>query len=331
MTKTAKKAKQPKATKALANVPRRRLNVTQNPMSAQEAALLQLVADPCHAPLVNGYGLSTTGIVQRFVDFKYLTPGNTDAVVLLFNPADLRAGNFGGVAVSQGAYSAPVNFVRSSAPGSAFVIANADSVSTLAACISVAYVGPLMERKGFVGVCQAPWHVLNDIMYSTTVTPTELLKYCQSVGPVPSHSVEVKWSPGSGNYTGANQVSTAQEATGAISDNGLMVVLTGVDPAQFMFRIVNALEYAPKFTMGQPAARVTKQIPPGVGSRIISTLDRAGHWWHNLGDAAASAARLGSSVLYGAGNAIRLARGGAAIASHLLKPAAATALLALTG
>lgn len=292
------------------------------PMVSPEARLLKLIADPCGAELVHGFATSMEGVVQRFN--RFITPAATTetAFAYIFNPASHIATG-GAAAITQKlavGTGAPTN-VQTGGPGEAFLEANSDYAAPLAACVEVLYTGKLVDRQGYIGVCQVNAQVALDIASGTTDLPT-LLTYCQHVAPVPSHSVEVKWSPSIRNFTSQNATSEGGSST---QDNCIIVVAVGVEPSKFVAKFTTVYEYLPKFTLGLPAPRVTKTIPVGAGERIVSALDRAGTWWHNLGNAAAAAYRMGGSAIYAAGQVGRTVRA----AQSALGPA--TALLALTG
>lgn len=294
-------------------------------MPSAEQKLLNLITDPCGAELTHGYALTTEGVVQRFN--RFITPVATTetAFAYLFNPNSQTTGSiYQKLATGTGVPTT----ISASGPGEAFIEANADYVAPLAACIEVLYTGKLVDRKGYIGVCQVNGIVANDIQASTTDLPT-LLTYCQHVAPVPSHSVELKWSPSLRNFTAQNGNS---ESLSPFPDNWLMVVAVGVNPTDFVVKFTSVYEYAPKFALGLPAPRATRSIPIGAGERIVSTLDRMGVWWHNLGNAAAAAYRLGGAMSYGVNQAARTvtAYGGAARAA-LEMGRAAVPLLALAG
>lgn len=292
-------------------------------VSTGDDKLLKLIMDPCSAELTTGYALSSTGLVQRFT--RYITPAVTteNAFAFVWNPTSQ------GTAITQKTATGlgvPTN-VSTQGPGEAFFESNADATATLAACIEVLYTGTLVNRKGYIGVCQANWNVLAAIAAGTTDLGT-LMSYCQAVSPIPSAAVELKWSPSLRNFVMTN---TTDEG-GSSTDNALMVVAVGVSPNDFVVRFTAVYEYVPKFTLGAPAPRVTKSIPVGVGERMITRLDAAGHWWHNVGSTMDSLNRLGNQVVYGAGQAFRFARGVgrvATAASRAIGPS--TALLALAG
>jgi len=311
----AKKGKRQMARAA----PKRRAPVRQL-VESYESKLLKMVVDPCGAELVPGLGLPTSGICQRFT--KYITPtviAGNDNFAIVASPnnqspssgVDVKTSTGLGVAVNSGTGN----------PGEAFLEANAEAVAVLGYCIEVMYTGKLVDRKGYIGVCQAPWAVLNDIQAATTPLP-DLLSYCQSVSPVPSNSVELKYAPTMQSF--AQNAFTLE--TGQNSNlNGLMVVVIGVDPTQFVVKITAAVEYIPKQINGIPAPRPTKSLAVGTGERVVTALDRMGHWWHNLGSVAGAAYRMGGNMVYGATQAARFVR---ATQQTL---GAATTLLALTG
>lgn len=315
MVKTTQKKKMSRKSRKNGQRPPRGI-----PALSNEQKLLNLVLDPCQAELANGYALTTTGIVQRFN--KFVTPtavGGTDAFAFIWNPSSQNTtAIYQKLAIGTGAPTT----TTMGGPGEAFLEANADSVAPLAGCIEVLYTGSLMNRKGYIGVCQANLGNVLDAASGSTDLPT-LLGACQAVVPVPSSTVELKWSPSQRNYTANNNAT--ENSGGYLYDNALMVIAIGVNPNDFVVKFTGVYEYTPKFTLGQPAARVTRPIPPGVGERIITTLDRMGHWWHNLGTAAAAASRMGAAAVYGVGQVARMVSTG----RKLIEPAVAT--LALVG
>lgn len=322
----AKKKSRKPAPRSVKRVMAQRSRVPRSVALTNESRLLNLIQDPCEAEMCTGYAMSATGLVQRFT--RFITPAATTETnfAYIWNPATQSSSAIA-QKLSLGTGTPTNSF--SVGPGEAFLEANADNISCLAGCIEVLYTGTLVNRKGYIGVCQTGANVMADIASGTTDLPT-LLAYCQAVVPVPSHKVELKWSPSLRNFTGNGQVT--EIGTGV--DNQLMVVAIGVNPNDFVIRFTGVYEYLPRFTLGQPAPRVTKQIPPAVGERIVSALDRAGTWWHNLGNAAGAAMRMGYRAVYGAGQVAQQVSNATALLSNsravrYLEPAAA--ILALTG
>lgn len=291
-------------------------------VDSYESKLLHMIVDPCGSDLVPGLGLSANGICQRFT--KYLSWGATteNNISMIFNPNSQTV--TGGITVrgSTGA-AAPTYFFSDSNPGEQFLEANSEVSSVLGYCVEVAYIGKLTDRKGYVGVCQAPWSSLNDIA-GAALNPNTLIPYCQATQPVLSEAVSVKYIPALNAFTANSQVG---EASNNGLGNGILIVLSGVDLSNFIVKITACYEYIPKAStaFGLAAPRPTKAVAPGTAERVVSTLDRMGHWWHNIGDAAAAANRMGGRLLYGAGQVAKFAGNVARIA----RPA--TTLLALAG
>lgn len=287
--------------------------------TSYEQKLVRMVTDPCGAELVSGLGLSTHGICQRFV--RYLTPVATteNAFALIWNPNSQSSTAVITKVAAAGATSPPTTF--GAGPGEAFLETNAEAVATLGACIEVMYTGKLTDRQGYIGVCQAPWFVLSDIA-AGNASILDVMTYVQAVEPIPSNAVELKWAPILQNFM---QNGALAENTFRGDGNGLMVVAIGVEPSKFVIKLTQAVEYTPKNINGIPAARVTKTVQPGTAERVVSTLDRIGAWWHNVGNTAQAANRLGGRMLYAANQVARFA----ANARSAIGPA--TTLLALAG
>lgn len=314
-----KRTKTKQARKAQKKQPRMRSYAAAR--SSNEVRLLRLITDPCSAPLTTGYNLATEGLVQRFN--KFITPAAAaeNAFAYIFRPHNqIDTAIVQKLATGTGAASN----VTTTGPGATFLDTNADAVAIVGACMEVLYTGKLVDRKGYIGVCQATSFVMDEIASGTTDLPT-LLSYCQAIQPVGSEAVSVKFAPTIRDVT-AQQTSSETSATGGST---LMVVAIGVNPNDFVIKFTSVVEYIPKFALGMPAPRATKAIAPGAPERLVSTLDSMGHWWHNVGDAAAAAYRLGGRMVYGAGQVARLA-GGAVNTVRALQ-SAAVPLLALTG
>lgn len=304
--------------------PTRRLRAPRPLGNDNERKLLNLILDPCNAEFTTGFAMSTTGIVQRFTKFIVPVATTENAFAYIWSPQD--HGTSTAIQQKLAVGTGVPTKISSDGPGEDFINANADTVSSLSACMEVLYTGTLVNRKGYIGVCQLPHHVAADVNAANIDLPT-LMTYCQAISTVPSAKIEVKWSPSLTNFTG-NGSSTDAASTGG---NCLMVVAVGVNPNDFLVRFTGVYEYVPKYFQGVPAPRVTKQVPVGVGERIVSALDRLGVWWHNLSNVGSNAMRMGYAMH--AGN--QLVRNGlstarmAGRAYQMLEPA--TALLALTG
>lgn len=313
MVKTKKSKK--RANKAIA---RRRPALNR---SSPEADVLEMITNPCSGRLAHGFTLGTEGIVQRFVRYLTAVATTETTFAIIFDPNNHvnNAGIY--VAIGAGAGTTAV-FTGSAGPGEGFLDVNADFVGVNGACLQALYTGTLVNRKGYIGVCQAPTALLGASGALGTATFADLMTLCQEVRPVPAHSVDVKYAPTLAALT-ANKA--ALESSASVTDNCLMIVGIGVNPTDFTFRATVIAEYTPKFALGLPALRPTRTVPPGAVERVTTTLDRLGHWWHNLGDAAGAAMRMGASAYYGLEQGVRLARGVPKLAE------AATGLLALVG
>jgi hypothetical protein len=133
--------------------------------------------------------------------------------------------------------------------------------------MEVLYTGKLVDRKGYIGVCQAPWYVMDDIKNGNTDLPT-LLAYCQAIQPVGSEAVEIKYTPTLRNMIGS--ISAGENNVG--TDNVLMVVAIGVDPNQFVVKFTAVYEYVPKLRWGCP-----RRVPPS-RTRLAHRSALLPHW-----------------------------------------------------
>jgi len=295
-------------------------SVRQRRPVSNEEKLLRLIMDPCEAEMAHGYALSTEGIVQRFT--QYYTPTATTETSFSYAVFPTFY-NTGGVYQNLGSGTGAIGTtVTAQLPGQTFLDANADTISTLAACVEVLYTGTVVNRKGYIAVAQGNTSAIIDAVSTATNTFSGLVALSNAAAPIPSSTVAVRWSPTVSNFNGS---ANAAETSAITSTNGVLVTAVGVNPSDFVVRVTIVYEYTPKIGLGQPLARVSRTTPPGVGERITSALDRYGHWWHNVGMAAAAASRMGNQVFYGAGQVAGFARG------VIRTGRAATTLLALAG
>lgn len=278
---------------------------------SSEEALLKLIMDPCQAPLAHGYGLGTQGIVQRFSTYLPIPLNSqsspTDDISVLFTPA----GGAGGVTITQYGYNGVTYTYQNSSfgnPHNTFASANADSVSVLGACVELVYTGKLVDRRGVVGVCQAKNVALNDVFFgSTPATPDQRLTYCQAMNAIGQHPVDAKWLPTQANLTTCNFAEDSTSYANLDRDtNSIMLALKGVDRANLLLRFTTVIEYVPKATLGQPAARPSVHVPPGAPQRLASKLDSYGSWWHSLDHTLHAAGRLAGNAFKAVGTARRL-------------------------
>lgn len=286
-----------------------------------EEKLMRLITDPCEAEMAHGYALSSEGIVQRFTE--YYTPAVTTETSFAYAITPTIYGNNAVKflkGTGTGVIGAPSN---TPLPGNTFIDANADMVSTLACCVEVLYTGKLTDRKGYIAVGQGPTNGVNAAVATTTNTFGQLVALSNAVAPIPSSTVSVKWTPTVSAFNGAAGAVDFSDNTAGT--NSIIVSAIGVNPLDFVIRITIVYEYSPAVATGMPLSRATRVTPPAIGERITSSLDRMGVWWHNLGNAAAAASRMGNRMVYGAGQVAGFTRG-------LIRTGeAATSLLALVG
>nr|WRQ65661.1 hypothetical protein [Tolivirales sp.] len=290
-----------------------------------ELKLLRLIMDPCSADLVNGYALSTRGVVQRYSSVFSITGTNTTQGAVAIFPCDYAGGAIRMYSSTASSTALPTPVVRP-LPGQAAIDAVADNVTTLAACVQVIYTGTELDRKGYIGVGQGPFGGLLDTFVTTGPGPANfdnVLASCQMVTRTPDSPVELKWSPTVSNFNGGQGV---EEAGYSTSNNGLFFVVNGIPTTDYMFKVTVVYEWMPKATIGMPLPPVGRTIRPGTAERITSALNSAGMWWNNLMQLGGAT----SSMLEMAGRGANRI-GKAAYSNRALLAPATTAMLALTG
>lgn len=289
-------------------------NTAASAASVQETELLNLIMDPCNGKLVNGFGMSSKGIVQRFTGNFVPGVATDTAGYFSFDPAQ-----FGGAALRWGASNssgtAPGALSSSPAPGSTFLDVQSEWCSPVAACMEVFYTGSALNRSGLIAVGQAPTAAVFDL-FSTLQTPDNVITMCQGQSPLPSSTVEIKWSPGLTNFVGGM---SAAETDYSREGNAMFVAFRGVKMSDIVIRVTIVVEYTPKQGSGIPYPPVGQVIKPGTGERIVSALGSAGTWWNNLDHFMGGMARAARAVgRYGPAAATLLGYGGAATMSRNL-------------
>lgn len=290
-----------------------------------ELKLLKLIMDPCSADLINGYALSTRGVVHRYSSVFSVTGTNTTQSAVSIFPCDYGASAIRMYSAGSSGAALPTPVTRA-LPGQVALDAAYDNITTLAACVQVIYTGTELERSGYVGVGQGSTSGLLDTFVFTGPGPAtfdNVLSSCQMVTRTPDSPVELKWAPTISNFNGAQGV---EENGYSTSNNGLFFVVNGVNTTNYMFKVTIVYECLPKTTIGMPFPAVGRTIRPGAAERITSALNSAGMWWNNLMQLGGAA----SSMIEMAGRGVHRA-GKLAYSNRSLLAPAATAMLALTG
>lgn len=209
-------------------------------LDAGGAAYARLLSDPCHAPLVHpAYGGANGGLLMRSrsvftvnstalatAGFVHWTPGAIGTTQSELVSAEYATTGTSGVAAG-----------IATAPGKAFLAANASSYRPVAACMQVYYLGAETGRQGFVLLDNTIGGLI-DIggSYSTDLLSRTLANYSRT----PGNCIEAIWKPAMGDETWIDpSVVTAavdKDRRGSVTIAwggmpaavGLSIVLTGI-------------------------------------------------------------------------------------------------------
>lgn len=244
---------------------------------AQKAA--KMLLDPCNAEIAPSCYRGHQGYKTRFV--ANLNTGGAagqTAVVLVWNPS--RNENYQFATADT---SATVTYTPGSAPnpGQAFIVANADSMRCLGACMSVCPIASVMNTSGFVHTGL----VSRKTLFDTSSTDGIIALLPQTAKVDPQYPMEVKFVPGAADElysTVFQDAPTGQDESDALC---LVMVLTGLPAATGVrVRYTTIVEWVPNPNLGIPS---TSQL----GNPSVNTIEHVKqcliasdpHWWTSIG------------------------------------------------
>lgn len=258
-------------------------------MDIRLANHLQMVSDPCNAPLAPTAYRGSDGIITRFKTSTDLGFPTDTAFITAFYP------QYNSVWVTT---SSPGSAVSTSwnlpGPGQSFLLSNADSQRPVGACIRCTYTGSELNRRGMLYA---------GVLTGNTLTGSYSIASRVSLMPFTSRVedgvLECRWVPSSASEHYWN---TGAVAPVEVGDDMVIVIMgTGFDSnTTFNLSYTGIYEWRPKFNTGfsEPTAN-TPDVPAGL-ERLRTTLAAMGNWMYTLGDVAHNTRRLAAAAAYAA-------------------------------
>lgn len=270
MTKTNKKrSKQTSKPKAQA----RRVGAASLDRGAAEYA--RLIADPCNAPLVHPtYSGTEGGYLVRTESFYTIATGAADtATYLQWTPG--LVGNGDAILDSWatgGDVSAGPASNGAKAPGYTFLIANANAVRCVAACMKISYVGSESARSGRLHVGHVSGATITSAARSPNVVASALTHYTRT----PAQEVELIWKPGDGDqlFRGPGGGYTISDAA---MRQSLCLAAVGLPVATGLtIRMTAVYEWQPIVTDQLSTPSMSKNMSDKTLDQVINVLIRGG-------------------------------------------------------
>lgn len=271
---------------------------------------INMVLDPCAAPLAPSIYSGPTGCVQRFVSTGALQSVTEGATYLCVVPGGFRT--VSATLANQGTATTP-GYGVGSVPGYSFLQANANGVRVLGACLEVHWNGSELNRAGSLACGVVPASTIRggvvtniDNIYTTLPTKER----------VPSGSCQIVWNPGKTD----DVYGPCDTALGIsdFDDKNAMVVAFQAPPGFLLAYTYTVIyEWTPRQGLGQPAHSTISRAAPDAVASINSILFTMGFTNRGLRNLASSA--VGTVAKYsGAGSAFKVMQGGIRTINSLL-------------
>lgn len=281
-------------------------------LDAAATQYAQLLADPCHGPLVTGpFGDGAGGLISRFELDLVVNSNPADiGAAFCYSPSQNRGYITSAVLASDGTAFGWVPSAGTS-PGWQFLLDNAIQYRVLSACLQISYPGSELSRAGIVSLGQLSGGVTTQL----TLTTSQLRASSQYVERTPEGMSEVVLRPNSYDQLWS-QPNTFEDDV----EKGSVLVMSATGlPAGvgIRVRVVTVVEWKPKTAAG--AGLVVPQRSTALSTntltQVLQKLDSYGDWMYH---GALAAGKAASSVLRGVRAMGQLAYGASKVVPLLM-------------
>lgn len=288
------KAKRPKAKQ---NVPRG----VRTGLDAQALAWAAILNDPCAAPLAHPcYAGADGGILVRVETSYDIGIGGTDTAGALFwtpgatgNNAGFAAGLVPATAINSVTAMTGVSISAATQPGYTYLLANASTFRTVAACMQITYLGTEANRSGVINYGNANGSTFN---VGDAVASATLANVLEKFERTPVGTVEVKWRPSAFDQT-FKEPALNPTAAELARYQSLGLAFSGlVAAAGLRVRLVAVYEYTPINNLGVANVSSSRNTSSSSMDHVINFLDSSGDWMYRASGSLARAARGAASL-----------------------------------
>lgn len=228
---------------------------------------VNMIVDPCNAPLKPTAYRGSDGIVSRFSVVSSLVSNTDNTFVYAFYPAyngALLTSNTGGTVSTN--WNTP-------GPGQSFLLNTASTQRAVAACLQVDYAGKEIDRQGtlYAGTIAAD-------AIGASFSPATLASLLQKVVRTPDGTLEIKWAPTPAEET---YWSTGAAAPDSGGDRQILLIIGFGFTSGLSFNLRTTLisEWRPKTGLGIQTPTVNTPDSIGGLEKVRTMLSRMGDWW----------------------------------------------------
>lgn len=284
-------------------------------LDAQGAAYARLLADPCAAKLAHPlYAGGEGGYLMRVESDQIINNAATDVGSFgYWCPGAVATGSLttgiSATFVTSDTASQAVTSTALTAPGKAWLLANAGAARCVAACLQISFPGAELNRSGIVAVGQANYGKFT----SNSFSPSELRTMAERVRRMPDGMVEIRLVPNfdSQGYSTPNSSVSDDKGLPALFFSVFGIpVNTGI-----RVRLVAVYEWIPSQGEGitLPSAMTTSESRNSLND-VLRVMKGYGDWAYGGFTEAAGT----MSSLYGAASAGRALIRGTRAAGYAL-------------
>lgn len=270
--------------------------VTTAPLDKQGQDYARLLRDPVRAPLCHPvYPGAGSGYLFRAQNLFSLALAPTEtAGYVRWTPNGMDGPN-NELAFGSTATGAAIAANNNSAPGKAFLQANASSFRTVAASMRVYYNGSELNRSGRVHFGNVPDGV---IVTGTNYSVSDLQILCEHSSRTPDDYVETIWLPKDGDFEFVDPTAAASKLERSRM-NSLMTSFSGLSPASGVTVELTAVyEWQPKTNVGISASNLDKNTTGNTFDNVVDFLIKNGETFaRGVYDHAPTAFAMGATVM----------------------------------
>lgn len=242
----------------------------KTPIDARVRNHVNMILDPCEAPLAPTAYRGSDGILTRF---KVLDAMGTTSVNRFLIHAYYPGynGTWRQTVADPAAALTPSYVVPG--PGQAFLLSTAGSQRVVGACTQFRYTGTELERQGLVYRGLLPASAL------VGASINALLPLLQTADRIPDGTLETKFIPSPAEEEYWNTGAVAPDGTG--DRNVIVTIVVGSAAGSVDFTMANTLiaEWRPRFGVGMQVPTPNTMDSPAGLEQVRTRLSGLGNWW----------------------------------------------------
>lgn len=245
---------------------------TNNDLSRLPMALrrhVEMILDPCAAPLSPSVYNGPTGVVQRFVSTGTLTSTTQTAAALILVPGGFRTNS---MTLALPSTTNTIGYGIADVPGYGWLQTNAYGARVLGACLQVHWNSSELNRAGSLACGVVPASTFTG---GNTITVNDIYTSLPVKERIPSGTCEIIWNPGTTDAE-YERCDAAISVPTFDDKNAIAMAFTGPSGFQLAYTYTLIVEWTPKPGIGQPAMTTVTNTVPDAISQVNNMLASVG-------------------------------------------------------